>query len=233
MSQKKNHIFRFIILIKTLTILFFTLSCAQFIQTAHRPELQNQVSEESQNHTTKNDTSDLLKTEMTLSDKELEKYAYELGFDPKKSLTNEEKKQILDRKKLRNLERKLDSAKERLNYSKILPLLKNDEEKLNYLSIDSIEGKQSWVNRHKIWSREKENPDFLQLVEKQDITLGMTQENVRRAWGEPQIIEASGNPIYRNERWKYAKETPTLSGYKKERRYVYFEGGRVVGWETE
>ncbi|MGZ3691184.1 MAG: hypothetical protein ACXVAX_06760, partial [Pseudobdellovibrio sp.] len=24
-----------------------------------------------------------------------------------------------------------------------------------------------------------------------------------------------------------------LQGYKLEKRYVYFEGGRVVGWETE
>ena len=44
---------------------------------------------------------------------EMQKYAYELGFDPKKEIPNEQKLQILERKKLRELERSLDTQKER------------------------------------------------------------------------------------------------------------------------
>ncbi len=171
--------------------------------------------------------------QIKFSDKDLEKYAYELGFDPKKGLTPEERESVLNRRKVRELERTLDSAKERQHYSKILPLLEKDTEKIEYLTIDSIEGRQAWVNRNKIWSRQKNNPEFLELVEAQDIAVGMSADLVRKSWGEPESVEVSGNEVYKNERWRYTRDVPTPNGYKRERRFVFFEGGRVVGWETE
>ena len=173
------------------------------------------------------------KVDLKLSDSELQKYAYELGLDPKKPLKDEEKKMIADRKQLRQLERGLDSQKERLQYSKVLPWFKNDQEKIEMLSIPSIEGRQAWINKNKIWSRTKSLKEFDDVVEAQDIALGMPAEYVKRSWGEPTSVEISGNPIYRNERWQYNKQISTPQGYKQERRHVYFEGGRVVGWETE
>lgn len=164
---------------------------------------------------------------------EMQKYAYELGFDPKKEIANEQKQQILERKKLRELERSLDSQKERLQYSKILPWLASDNEKIEVLSIPSIEGRQVWINKNKIWSRAKALKHFDEIVESQDIALGMPQDYVRKSWGEPTQIETSGNSIYKNERWQYLKQVSTPQGYKQESRLVYFEGGRVVGWETE
>lgn len=71
------------------------------------------------------------------------------------------------------------------------------------------------------------------LIETQDIAVGMPQDYVKRSWGDPMSVEVSGNPIYKNERWKYQKFVSAPEGYRKETRYVYFEGGRVVGWETE
>ena len=171
--------------------------------------------------------------QIKFSEKDLEKYAYELGFDPKKGLTPEERESVLNRRKVRELERTLDSAKERQHYSKILPLLETDNEKIEYLTIDSIEGRQAWVNRNKIWSRQKSNPEFLELVEAQDIAVGMSADLVRKSWGEPESVEVSGNEVYKNERWRYTRDVPTPNGYKRERRFVFFEGGRVVGWETE
>ncbi len=171
--------------------------------------------------------------EIKLTTLEMQKYAYELGFDPKKEIANEQKQQILDRKKLRELERSLDSQKERLQYSKILPWLANDIEKIEVLSIPSIEGRQVWINKNKIWSRAKDLKNFDEIVESQDIALGMPQDYVRKSWGEPTQIETSGNSIYKNERWQYLKQVSTPQGYKQESRLVYFEGGRVVGWETE
>ncbi len=164
---------------------------------------------------------------------EMQKYAYELGFDPKKEIPNEQKIQILERKKLRELERSLDTQKERLQYSKILPWLASDSEKIEVLSIPSIEGRQVWINKNKIWSRAKDLKHFDEIVESQDIALGMPQDYVRKSWGEPSQIETSGNSIYKNERWQYLKQVSTPQGYKQESRLVYFEGGRVVGWETE
>ena len=173
------------------------------------------------------------KEDVKLSSLEIQKFAYELGLDPKKDLTDDEKKMIVNRKRLRELERSLDSQKERQQYSKVLPWFKNDEEKISMLLIPSIEGRQVWINKNKIWSRAKDLKEFDDVVESQDIALGMPTEYVKKSWGEPTNIETSGNPIYRNERWQYNKQVSTPQGYKEERRMVYFEGGRVVGWETE
>jgi hypothetical protein len=38
--------------------------------------------------------------------------------------------------------------------------------------------------------------------------------------------------MYGYERWNYHRFTPGSDGYQKENRVVYFESGRVVGWET-
>lgn len=183
--------------------------------------------------TTSSDSSTTRIEEISLNQLELQKYAYELGMDPKKSLSDEQKLQILNRKKLRQLERALDTQKERVQYSKVLPWLQSDDEKIEMLTIPSIEGRQVWVNQNKIWSRAKDLKSFDEALEYQDIAVGMPIDYVKKSWGEPNHIEVSGNPIYKNERWQYIKQVSTTHGYKQEKRYVYFEGGRVVGWETE
>lgn len=171
--------------------------------------------------------------DIKLTDQELQKYAYELGLDPRKSLTSSEAQSVQERKTLRELERSLDSQKERLNYSKVVPWLTTDREKIEYLSIPSIEGRNAWVRKNKVWLRAKDNGHFKEMIEDQDITVGMTTDLVKKAWGEPDSIEYSGNPIYKNERWKYYRQVPSQNGYHREKRFVFFEGGKVVGWETE
>lgn len=166
-------------------------------------------------------------------DRDTRQTAYELGKDPQ-SLTSEDLQEIRHRQKLREKERSLSSKKEREQYSKILPWLKSDDEKISFLSIPSIEGRQQWINRNNIWSRaQAPQADIKELIETQDVAVGMPQDYVRKSWGEPLAVEVSGNPIYKNERWKYQRQVPTTQGFRKETRYVYFEGGRVVGWETE
>jgi hypothetical protein len=183
-------------------------------------------------------TSSLLTTEerteyVNLNSLEIQKYAYELGLDPKKELTETEKKSILLRRKRVELEKTLDSEKERTQYSKVLPWLKDDEEKLNLLAIQSLEGRQVWINKQKIWSRVKDLKNYDDVIESQDIALGMPAEYVKKSWGEPTQVDHSGNPLYKNELWHYSRQISTPQGYKQEKRMVYFEGGRVVGWETE
>lgn len=225
-----------------LTLLFINLafsSCMHPVTTADRPELngaKDQVTvtrSESKAFPSANEDSKNKIDMSKLTDQDIKKYAYELGMNPDAGLSNAEKNQILMRFKVRTLERTLDSTKERQHYSKILPYLKTDQEKVDYLSMPTIEGRQSWVVRNKIWSRVKDDKDFTEIVEAQDLSVGMTQELVRKSWGEPESVEFSGNPIYKNEKWRYVRDVPSPNGYKRERRYVYFEGGRVVGWETE
>lgn len=166
-------------------------------------------------------------------DKSTTQTAFELGKDPN-SLSGNDFEEIRARQKARELERTLVSKKEKEQYSKVLPWLKDDEEKISFLSIPSLEGRQQWINSHHIWERSQApQAELKELIETQDIAIGMPQEYVKRSWGEPVSVEVSGNPIYKNERWKYQRFSSGPEGYRKETRIVYFEGGRVVGWETE
>ena len=209
----------------------FTLlnSCTHYsVKTADRPEL-----DKSKGLITINRNESPVGTFNKTTEKDYKKYAFELGLNPDKELTDDEKKLINNRYKVRSLERTLDSEKERVHYSKVLPYLILDQEKIDYLSNPTIEGRQAWVIRNKIWSRAKLDKDYLDVVETQDLTLGMNQELVKKSWGDPESVEYSGNPVYKNEKWRYIRDVPSPNGYKRERRYVFFEGGRVVGWETE
>lgn len=218
----------FILILSTL------FSCQSLVKTAEREELDQTHTQQPPPLERSTISASANSTPYSrFKDKDLEKYAYELGLDPQKGLSPEEKNAVYQRRKVRELERSLNSEKERLQYSKILPLLEKDEEKVQILSIDSIEGRQAWINRNKIWSRLKSNQNYSELVENQDIAIGMSSDLVKRSWGEPDSIDISGHEVYKNERWKYTRDVPTPNGYKRERRFVYFEGGRVVGWETE
>ena len=59
----------------------------------------------------------------------------------------------------------------------------------------------------------------------------MSKQAVRESWGEPEAIEVAGNPVFGNERWRFIEQIASSEGYQTEGRMIYFEGGRVVGWE--
>jgi hypothetical protein len=169
----------------------------------------------------------------TTGDVETTRMAYEMGFNPV-TMSGDEQQQVLQRRKLRELEKTMESKQEKLQYSKVLPWLRNDEEKIELLSIPSLEGRQAWINRNNIWARARVPENRMkELIDSQDISVGMPMEYVKRAWGDPLAVEVSGNPVYKNERWKYSKNVPGSDGFHQQKRSVYFEGGRVVGWETE
>jgi hypothetical protein len=167
------------------------------------------------------------------TDSESTRTAYELGFNPA-NLSPDEQQQVTQRRKLRELERAMESKQEKLQYSKVLPWLRSDEEKIEMLSIPSLEGRQAWINRGNVWARARVPENRMkELIDSQDISVGMPMEYVKRSWGDPLAIEVSGNPVYKNERWKYSRNVPGSDGFHQQKRSVYFEGGRVVGWETE
>ncbi len=61
----------------------------------------------------------------------------------------------------------------------------------------------------------------------------MPKQKVSLHLGSPNQIEVAGNPKYGNERWVYERSVPTIDGYYKETKVIYFEGGSVVGWEKQ
>jgi hypothetical protein len=137
------------------------------------------------------------------------------------------------RKALNQAENNLQGKREREQYFKYKPYMKNDRERLEFLGLDSYETRQRWLNAKGVLaSMTLHNPQTQALVDANDIAVGMTKQAVRDSWGEPDLVEVSGNPIYGNERWHFSEQSPSTDGYQTKKRVVYFESGRVVGWES-
>lgn len=147
---------------------------------------------------------------------------------------DQDNEQLSTRTRLKQLENSIRTRKEMDQYSRALPYLKNEKERIAFLELPDFEARQAWMNKTGFLDRPKQVQEGMQeLIEAQDIAVGMPQTLVRKAWGEPEHIEVSGNPQFRNERWRYSKYISTPEGYKLERKLVYFEGGKVSGWEIE
>jgi hypothetical protein len=141
---------------------------------------------------------------------------------------------ISEKMQLKQLENSLSTRKEMEQYSKALPWFKDEEERIEFLSLKGFENRQEWLDSKNFADRsEALQSTFKDLVEAQDIAIGMPQNLVRKSWGEPDNIDVSGHPSLKNERWKYARFISSPDGYKPEKKIVYFEGGRVIGWEVE
>lgn len=58
-----------------------------------------------------------------------------------------------------------------------------------------------------------------------DIYLGMSKTEVQRIWGSPSRVDVAGNPKMENERWSFYHNGRVKT--------VFFESGRVEGWEIQ
>lgn len=160
-----------------------------------------------------------------------EQSANELGLQ-KDDFSNDDIAAIDERTRLRKAESMLEGKREREQYYKNKPYMKNDHDRLEFLSLDNYKDRNAWLTAHGVFGTDTPAPPDIQaLVDINDITTGMTKQAVRDSWGEPEIVEVAGNPIYGNERWGYSEQLPSSDGFQTEKRIVYFEGGRVIGWE--
>lgn len=150
------------------------------------------------------------------------------------SSKDDDQARLSTKTRLKQLENGIRTKKEMDQYSRVLPYLKSETERIEFLELADYEARQKWLNQKNFMDRPKQAQETMQeLVDAQDIAVGMPQNLVKKAWGDPEHIEVSGNPQFRNERWRYSKYISTPEGYKLERKSVYFEGGRVAGWEIE
>jgi hypothetical protein len=69
-------------------------------------------------------------------------------------------------------------------------------------------------------------------ISNQDITLGMSIDQVTRIWGEPHEVGYAGDPGAGNERWVYSNGLTSPRAGISGGRVLYFEGGLVSGWEA-
>ena len=155
----------------------------------------------------------------------------ELGIPSDRPLTPAETKSIETRVELHRLENAIPTDEARKQYYDLKPYFKNDAERIYFLKLPSMQAREQWAREQGITTNPKINQTIAAIIKNSDIALGMTANEVEQSWGEPTHIEYAGNPVYQNERWSYTKEISTKRGYHKETRLVYFEYGRVAGWE--
>lgn len=162
----------------------------------------------------------------------MEQAKSELGLMSTQPLSERELYYLNNHLHLQNLEKKLQSKREKNQYYRYKPLLRSDLERIQFLRIPTIEGRERWAQYHQVPERAtKFSPTTAQMIESNDIIVGMNRPAVLESWGEPDAVEVSGNPVYGNERWKYHKMVSSDNGYNKELRVIYFESGLVAGWE--
>lgn len=156
----------------------------------------------------------------------------ELGYSGR-ALNEQERARLDQRLRLRRMESQLESKRDRKQYYSVRGTLRSDNERMYFLSLPNYETKQRWLQNRGYLKEEGAYPENIaKTIEAQDIAIGMSQKAVRESWGDPDLIENAGDPMYGYERWNYHRFTPGSDGYQKENRVVYFESGRVVGWET-
>jgi len=158
----------------------------------------------------------------------------ELAIPEGRELSENEVQDIRTRIELNRLEKTLQRDAKKKQYYSLKPFFNNDAEKVYYLKLPTDDARMRWTNARGISSVENNfSPQDTQLIESNDIAKGMTQKAVTQSWGEPDFVEVAGNALYGNERWRYNKLVSTEEGYKNETRILYFDAGRVVGWETK
>lgn len=158
----------------------------------------------------------------------------ELGLAQAQTLNEIEASAVRARIELHRLEQNLEYEAEKKQYYSFKPFFKNDFERIQFLQLPTREARQRWAQNQGLKTEETEFDTSTQkLIENNDIARGMSRNAVIQSWGNPDMEEFAGNPVYGNERWVYNKQVSTDQGYKQERRLIYFEAGRVVGWETE
>lgn len=164
---------------------------------------------------------------------ERDEAAGELGMASADELSETQQRALAKRIELRRLERsEIDGRREREQYFRVKPLLRSDSDRIEFLRVGSYEGRERWLRAQGVSvNSPKFARDVQDLISRNDVALGMTKQAVRESWGEPEVVEVAGNPVYGNERWKYVEQIASPEGYQSENRMVYFESGRVVGWE--
>ena len=165
-------------------------------------------------------------------EKEIDDARNELNYSENRSLNENETYALKRRLSLRRLESGIENKNSKLQYYGLKPYFKNDNERIQYLRIPSSVGRKRWAGVRNINARKKAySTSILKAIEKNDIVEDMTKDAVVESWGQPDAKEISGNEVYGNERWKYNQYKSTSEGYKMVSKVIYFEAGRVRGWE--
>ena len=159
---------------------------------------------------------------------------HQVGLGNKAQLTQAEHARVLQQLRLQKLESQLVTKRQKKLYYDNKPYM-NQRQMFEYLNLNSEAQRKSYLTSQNIHAPKMENypAELTELIEGNELALGMTKDMVKQSWGEPDTVEYAGNPIYQNEKWSYRTTSPSLNGYVHENRVIIFESGRVAGWTKE
>jgi hypothetical protein len=199
-------------------VVFQTVGCSQF--TSRRDFLSEMESDDTQFFNPQQDFPVVAgdNGEFGISDEERRSRTPASAYD------------IENQKNTLSLEQELESLERKQNeddlnyYNKYRHKLATTSERIYFLKIPYGERREYLESRGMI----ENNPAYSSsetalAIRKSDILLGMSKDDVTTSWGEPMRVEVAGNPRNENERWLYKADGAS--------RYIYFESGRVEGWE--
>lgn len=165
-------------------------------------------------------------------DQQSQKILAELGLSNEDLMTPEGQLKFQEAVAIKSLESQLVDEREKRQYFQNLPWLKDTHEQLAFLQQNGYYARQTWLRKKGIGKRPVEiDKNTEDLISAKDIALGMPLELVKRSWGNPDFVEVAGNAMYGNQRWRYKRYTPSAEGYRLQSRIIYFESGKVAGWE--
>lgn len=159
---------------------------------------------------------------------------HQIGLGNKSNLTEAQHQRVLEQLQLQKLESQLTTKRQKRLYYDNKPYM-SKAQMIQFLSLDTEAQRKSYLMSQQIQAPQMENysAEITELIEGNELALGMTKDMVKQSWGEPDLIEYAGNPIYQNEKWSYKTTSPSLNGYVHENRVIIFESGRVAGWTKE
>lgn len=157
----------------------------------------------------------------------------ELGLADTAELADWQTAAVRTRLLLNRLEKAIPNEQDRRQYYALKPYFPSDRHRVEFLRLPTREARERYAAVRNIGPETKFDNSTQKLIDDSDVAKGMSREAVKVSWGEPDAVETAGNPLHGNERWVYRKLMSTEDGYRQETRMIYFESGRVSGWETE
>ena len=122
---------------------------------------------------------------INLVDSNTNKLLAELGMSQSDLQTPEGIQKLQQAIEIKQLEATLGDEREKQQYYKNLPWLKNETEQLEFLKQNGYYGRQLWLRKKEIGKRPSEiNKSIEDLVSAKDIVVGMPNEIVRRSCGQ-------------------------------------------------
>lgn len=141
--------------------------------------------------------------------------------------TENEMAEERNRKFFQNELQDLESQQSELStkqYERYKNRLVTTSEKIYFLKLSPHDRKEYLISRGFMdMSRSPASVAVSRYTSTSGLSAGMSKDDVMGSWGKPTRVEIAGNPSFQNERWLY-----NADGASK---YIYFESGKVEGWE--